>query len=135
MDISRGRGGWNDNAGILFVPSQNLQSFHDDCVGRVEFLCSEIGIDSVLQLTVAALIQRTEVEPHLRNVGVESNGTCVGVEGVFILVDLEVEDANGDPERRVATIAVYCLLISFIGLVVFLLCHVRAAEKIPTLSI
>jgi hypothetical protein len=135
MDVSRGRGGWNDNAGILFVATQNLQPFHDDRIRRVEFFCAEIRIDSILQLTVAALVQRTEIEPHFRNVWVESNSPCVGIEGVLVLVDLEVKDANRDPERGVAAITVYCLLISFIGLVVLLLCHVRAAEEIPALSV
>src|SRR5713101_5629778 len=111
MDISWGGGGWDDDAGILFVPTQNLQPFHDHSVRRVEFFCSEIRIDGVLQLTVAALVQGTKVEPHFRNVWVESNGACVSVESVFVLVDLEVEDANRDPECRVPAIAVYRLLI------------------------
>lgn len=135
MNVSRSGGGWNDNAGILFVTTQNLQPFHDDRIRRVEFFCAEIRIDGILQLTVAALVQRTEVEPYFRNVWVESNSACVSVEGVFVLIDLEVEDTNRDPERGVAAIAVYRLLISFIGLVVLLLCHICAAEKIPTLGI
>jgi hypothetical protein len=123
------------NRRILSVFVQKLQAFFDGDVGGVEFLCTHICVHGIFELLIAALVERAEIEPDFGNVRVESDGAGIGVQCVFELIDLEVKDTDGDPERRVAAIAVYGLLISFIGFIVFLRCHVSATEEIPALGV
>ena len=104
-------------------------------VGGIEISSSGVCVERIACLIVAGLVQRAEIIPNLRNVGVEANGARVRVKRVAVLVDLVVEDTNRAPERRVATVTVNCLLVGFVGLGVLLLRHVAPAEKVPTLGV
>ena len=74
-----------------------------------------VGIDGVGDLVVAALIERAEVEPNFRDVSVDQDGPQVRVEGITVLVDLEVQDSDRAPERWVPPITVDSLLLCFVG--------------------
>ena len=51
------------------------------------------------------------------------------------MIDLVVKNANRAPEGGVASIAVYGLLIRFVGLGELLLRHVATTEQVPTLRV
>lgn len=104
-------------------------------VARIEFACPRIGIDGIRDLVVAALVETAQVEPDLGDIRVDSDGAGISVKRVAELVDLEVQDANGTPECRVASVAVDSLLVCFVCLVVLLPCHVSTPEEIPALGI
>jgi hypothetical protein len=104
-------------------------------VGRIKISGPSVCVERITRLVVAGLVQRAEIIPNLRNVGVEANGARVCVKRVAVLVDLVVEDTNRAPERRVATVTVNCLLVGLVGLGVFLLRHVAPTKKVPTLGV
>lgn len=79
--------------------------------------------------------QCPEVVPDLRYVRIQADSPRVCIQGIAILVDLVVQNSDRAPECRVATIAIHSLLIRFIGLGELLLCHIAAAEQVPTLGI
>lgn len=84
---------------------------------------------------LVAAHQSAEVIPDLRDERVQPDGSAICVQGVPVLVDLVVQDTNGAPEGRVATIPIYSLLICFICLGVLLLRHVASAKQVPALSV
>ena len=86
-------------------------------------------------MVVAGLVEGAEIEPDLGYVGINADGAGVGIECVAVLVYLEVEDTDRTPEGGIATIAVYGLLVGFVGLVVFLASHIGATEEVPTLRV
>jgi hypothetical protein len=114
---------------------EQLQASLDVNVGRVKIRGASVSIESIGDLVVARFVQCAQIVPDLGNVGVEADGTGIGIEGVTVLVDLVVEDTNRAPEGRVATVAVDCLLVGLVCLGVFLHRHVAAAKKVPTLSV
>jgi len=118
----------------LGIP-QELKSLSDRSITGIQLSGTSVCVDGVGDLIVAAFVETSEVKPHFGNIGVDADGTRVRVESVAELVDLEVQDTDGAPERRVTSITVDGLLIRFVCLVVFLTCHVRTTEKIPTLGI
>jgi hypothetical protein len=104
-------------------------------VGRIELSSSRVGIQGVVGLVVARLVQGTEIVPDLRDVGVEADGPRVSIQSITILVDLIVQHTDGAPEGRVATITVDGLLVGLICLGILLLRHVAATEEVPALRI
>jgi len=114
---------------------QQLQPLSDRCVPRVQFRRSSIGINGIGDLVVAALVQTPEVEPNLRDIGVDAYSPRVSVQGIPVLVDLEVQNTDRAPESRIAAVAVYGLLIGLVGFVVFLTGHIGTTKKVPTLGV
>ena len=86
-------------------------------------------------MVIATLVQTAEVKPDLGDIGIDANGARVGIQGIPVLVDLEVQDTDRTPESGVTAVAVYGLLICFVGFVVFLTGHVGTTKKVPTLGI
>lgn len=82
-----------------------------------------------------ATYQSSKIIPHFRNIGIQADGTGVGIKRVTVLVDLVVEHADRAPECWVPSVAVDSLLISFICLGVLGLRHVAAPKKVPALRI
>lgn len=132
--LGRRRGAQHDTR-ILHVPRQQLESLLYDDIGRVELLGPDIRVHRILDLLIAALVQRPEIKPDFGNIRVEPDCARIRIECVFKLVDLEVEHADRDPKRRVPPIAVHGLLIGFVRFIVLLRRHVRAAEQVPALCV
>ena len=66
-------------AGRELAPSslgdlQEMETLGDNRVARVELRSASISIDGIGDLVVATLIQAAEVEPDLRDVGVDADG-------------------------------------------------------------
>lgn len=114
---------------------QQFQPLGDRRVPRIQLRSSSVRINSVRNLVVATLVQTPEVKPNLRDIGVYTNSTRISVQGIPVLVDLEVKDTNGAPESGVAAITIHSLLIGLVCLVVFLTCHVGAAKEVPALGV
>lgn len=114
---------------------QKFQALSDRCVPWVQLRRSSVGVDGVRNLVVATLVQTPKVKPNLRDIGVDANGAGVGIQGVPVLVDLEVQNTDRTPESGVTAVAVDCLLIRFVGFVVFLTGHVGTTKKVPALGI
>ena len=114
---------------------QQLQSLGDRCVPRIQLRRSSIGVDGVGNLVVAALVQTPEIEPNLRDIGIDANSPGISVQCIPVLVDLEVQNTDRTPESRITTVAVYGLLIGLIGFVVFLTSHVGTTKKVPALGV
>jgi hypothetical protein len=95
-------------------------------VGGIQLGGALVGIESVVGLVVARLVQRAKVIPHLGDVGIEADGPGVSVQSIPVLVDLVVENTDGAPKGRVSAIAVDRLLVRFVCFRVFLLRHVAA---------
>lgn len=79
--------------------------------------------------------QCTQIVPDFGNVWIHADGPGVCIEGITILINLVIKDADRAPKRRVAPVAVNCLLVGLIGLGVFLLRHVTSTKQIPALRI
>lgn len=120
---------------VSWLTFQQSEACFDVDVRRVEIRRSSVGVQCITCLVVTRFVQGTQVVPHLRDVRVETNCTRIRVQRVSVLIDLVVENTDRAPKRRIATIAVDCLLICFIGFGILLLGHVTSAEQIPTLSI
>jgi hypothetical protein len=128
-----GGGRWRQ---LLVATSlEQLKPVLDGRVLRVKVGRARVGVNRVGNLVVARLVQAAEVVPYFRNVWVDADRTRVGVEGVAVLVDLEVENTNRAPECRVAAITVDGLLIRLVRLVVTLAGHERTAKKVPALGV
>ena len=89
MHVLWTRGSWQLGASSLRMPYE-LKSLRDDDVAGIEFAGAGIGVDGVGDLVIATLVQSTEGEPHFGDVGVDADGSGISVEGVAVLVDLEV---------------------------------------------
>jgi len=50
-----------------------MQSLSDCTISRVEFCSPRIGINSIPDLVVATLIEAAEIEPDLRDIGVDAD--------------------------------------------------------------
>jgi hypothetical protein len=114
---------------------EQLQASLDVDIGRVKICGASVGVKRIGDLIVARFVQCAQIVPNLGDVGVQTDGTGVGIEGVTVLVDLVVEDTDRAPEGRVATVAIDCLLVGLVCLGVFLHRHVAATKKVPTLCI
>jgi hypothetical protein len=114
---------------------QHLKSLPDCGVGLVQLSGSSIGIDGVRDLVVARFVQTSKIEPDFTDVGIESDRSRVGVQGVSVLVDLVIEYTDRAPEGGVAAVSVDCLLVRFVGLVVSLRRHVCSTKEVPALGI
>ena len=134
MYILRTRGGGQRLTSGLSVLEQR-KALGDSGVRGVEFGGAGVGVDSIGDLVVAALVQAAQIKPHFRDVRVDANGAGVRVQCIPVLIDLEVKNADGAPERRIPTVPVHSLLVGFVRLVVFLARHVRPAKEVPTLRI
>jgi hypothetical protein len=114
---------------------EQRQTGLDVNVSWVQLSSSRVGVESVVGLVVAGLVQGTEIVPNLWDVGVEADSPRVSIESIAVLVDLVVQDTDGAPEGRVAAIPIDGLLIGLIRLGIFLLRHVAATEEVPALCI
>lgn len=94
-----------------------------------------IRVKRISRLIVARFVQCSKIIPNLGDVGVESDGTRIGVQSIAILIDLVVQHANTAPECGVTSIAVDSLLVSLVCLGILLLGHVASAKKVPALCI
>lgn len=115
--------------------SEQLQPGFDVGIARIQGRGPPVGVEGIVHLIVAGFVQSPEVVPDFGYVWVEANCARVRVEGVAVLVDLVVEDADRAPESRVPAVPVHGLLVGFIGLVVLSLCHVASSEQVPALSV
>ena len=122
-------------------------------VGGIQFCCTGVRIQSISRLIVAGFVlvristlwsqdgtreqthQCAKVVPNLGDVGVEANGSGIRIKRVSVLVDLVVQDSDGAPECRIASVTVDCLLVGLVCFWELLLCHVTSAEQIPALSV
>jgi hypothetical protein len=107
---------------------EQMKSLGDGAVSGIELGSPCIGVDCIPYLVVAALIEATEIKPDLGDVRVDTDSPRVSVQGIAILINLEIQDANGTPERWVATVSVDSLLICLVRFVVFLACHVCTSQ-------
>jgi len=107
------------------------KTLSDDLVRRVELESTLVGVDRVRHLIVASFVECSEVEPDFRKVWVNSNRSRVGVEGIVELVDVVVEDSDRTPERRVLSVSINSLLISFVSFTEIVCRHVRSTEQVP----
>jgi hypothetical protein len=114
---------------------QQLQTLCDNRVSRVEFRRSSICINGIRYLIVAAFVKAPKIEPNFGDIWIDTNGARVRVEGIPILVDLEVKHANRTPECRVPAITIHGLLVSLVCFVVLLAGHVSTPKEIPTLGV
>ena len=89
----------------------------------------------VVDLVITALVQGAKVEPDFGDVRVDTNGTGGSIEGVVVLVDLEVQNADGVPECRFSAVVMRSLLVCFVRLVVLGSGHIRTTEQVPALRI
>ena len=105
-----------------------MKALGDSAVSGVELCSPRVGVDGIPYLVVAALVEATEIKPDLGDVRVDADSPRVSVQGIAILINLEVQDANGTPERWVATVSVDSLLVCLVCLVVFLACHVCTSQ-------
>jgi len=107
----------------------------DAFLGRVELECSFIRVDSISNLIVARLVQTSQIEPNLTDVGVQSDSSRVGIKSISVLVDLVVQNTDRAPERRVAAISVDSLLVCLVSFVVSLSGHVSPSKEVPALCV
>lgn len=114
---------------------QQLEAVLDGIVGRIQLGRTRVRVNGVGDLIVARLVEAAQVVPNLPDVGVEADGTRVGIQGVTVLVDLEVENTNRAPESGVSAITVHCLLIGLVCLVVPRASHERTSQEVPALCI
>lgn len=134
MNILRRRGRRQRLSISLSVPEQCKSGFDGSIVG-IEVGSSGVGIDGVVDLIVARLVQASEIEPDFADVGVEPDSTRVGIQGVSVLVDLVVEHSDRAPKGGVPSIPVNRLLISLVCLVELLTSHESSAEQVPALRV
>lgn len=73
--------------------AQQFQALADMGVARVKFARSLIGIERVLDLIVARLVEGTEVIPYFANVRVQSDGTAVRVKCISVLRHSETQSS------------------------------------------
>lgn len=134
MHILRtGSGGHGASGGLdLF---EHAKPSLDGLIVGIEIGCSGIRVDGVADLIIAALIETSEIEPDFGDVRVDANGARVSVEGIAVLIDVVVEDADAAPEGRIATVPIDRLLVGLVCLLVFLDGHKGTTEEIPALRI
>lgn len=89
VDVLRTRCG-RDLATVPLDVLEECEALFDQHVCWVEISRSGIGIDRVGNLIVAALVQRTQVEPYFGDVRVDADGTRVSVESITELIDVVV---------------------------------------------
>lgn len=83
-----------------------------------------VSIKSITDLVITSLVKSTEIIPNLRDVWVESDGPCIGIERVSVLGDLIIEDTNGTPKGWVSSVPIHSLLESIISTSVITSSHV-----------
>lgn len=115
--------------------AQELQTSLDVRVAGVKLGSTLVSVQGIRDLVIARFVQSAEVIPDFGDVGVEADGSGVGIQSISVLVDLIVQDADRAPKRGVLTIPINRLLVRFVRLGVLLLSHVAPAEQVPTLSI
>lgn len=93
---------------------QKLQSSFYMDVRRIEFRCPLIGIQRVIRLIIARLVQRSKVVPNFGNVWVKTYRAGVRIQSVPVLVNLVVKHTNGTPKCRVPAVAIDSLLVCLI---------------------
>lgn len=115
--------------------AQKLQPGLDVRIRRIKLCCSLVGIQSVGDLIVAALVKSAQIIPNLADVRVQSDCSGVSIERITVLVDLVVEHSNRTPEGWVSTVSVDSLLVCFVCFGILLLRHVATTEQVPALRI
>jgi len=134
MNILRTRSYRGLPTGVL-CSSEKLKALCDGKIVGVEFCSTSISVDGIRNLIVAALVETTEIKPDFGDVGIDTDSTRVGVERISKLIDLKIENTNRTPKSRIAPIAIYSLLVSFIRLVILLAGHIGTAQKVPALCV
>jgi hypothetical protein len=86
-------------------------------------------------LVIATLVQTPQVEPNLRDIWIDTDGTRISIQGIPILVDLEIENTDRTPESGITAITIHGLLIGLVCLVVFLTSHIGTTKEVPALGI
>ena len=114
---------------------EQSETLSDCSVAGVKLGGACVCVDSVRDLIIAALVEAPKIEPNLRNVWVDPYRSGVSIKGVPVLIDLEVEYADGAPEGRVPAVAIDGLLVRLVRFVVLLARHVSTTKKVPTLSV
>jgi hypothetical protein len=134
MDVL-GPGSSRQGTAIGLYISKQIEPLGDMRVARIQLCSPSIGVNGIGDLVVAAFIKRAKIEPDFGDIRVDPNGARVSVQGIAELIDVVIEDANAAPERRVAPVAIHCLLVGFVGLLVFLAGHVSTTQEVPALGI
>ena len=75
-----------------------MKSLGDGAISGVELCSPRVSVDGIPYLVVAALIEATEIKPDFRDVRVDVDSLRVS-QSIVILSNLEIQDANGAPER------------------------------------
>ena len=134
VHILRARGSGQRLTSRLCVLKES-EALSDSGVGGVELGRASVGVNSIRDLIVAALVETAQVEPDLRDVRVDAYSAGVCVKRIAVLVDLEVKDANRTPKSGIPTIPVHGLLVGLVRLVVLLTSHIRPAKQVPALCV
>lgn len=116
---------------VLQQPQPRL----DHLVVRIQVRRSRVRINRIANLIVARFVKRSQVEPDFGDVRIDPNRSGIGIEGISVLVDVVIKDADGTPECGVATVPIDGLLVGLIRFLVFLDSHIGSAEKVPALRI
>lgn len=134
VDVLRSRSR-RESTSIGLDVAQEVEALGDMRITGVELGSACVSVDSIRDLVVATLVQRTQIEPDFGDVGIDSDGTGVGIKGVTELVDVVIENTDAAPEGRVATVAIDSLLVRLVGLLVFLAGHVGTTQQVPALGV
>ena len=73
VDILRAWSSWKCITGHRRL-LEKLETLRNGTIAWVEFRSPSISVDSIGRLVVAALIQRPQIKPNLRNVRIDANG-------------------------------------------------------------
>lgn len=129
-------GGHRSSTGaIVGAVSEKLKPCLDVGVAWIQLSSPLVGIQSIVNLVVAALVQCAKIVPNLRDEGIQADSTRICVQSIPVLINLVVKHTDGAPEGRIATIAVDSLLVRLVCFRILGLRHVASTEKVPTLSV
>jgi len=89
MNILRSRG-YRKLSTSMLCSSEKLKTLCDGNIVRIKFCSTNISINSISNLIVAAFVETAEIKPDFRHIGVDADSTRVGVKRISKLIDLEV---------------------------------------------
>lgn len=99
-----------------------------DRVTRIQIMRTCIGVNRVIDLIVAGLVEAAKVEPDFRDERVKSDRSRIRVKGIPILIDLVIEYPDRAPESGILSVSINGLLVRFVRFVVFLPAHECTTE-------
>jgi hypothetical protein len=79
---------------VLLNVFQEFKALLDVRVVWIELGCAAIGVNGITDLVVATLIEGAEIEPNFGDVRINPDCPRVGVQGITVLIDLEIEHAD-----------------------------------------